>query len=441
VPRPGGFRKVGGVATQPFELLGYESVDRHFLWHPYTRHSATRAGNLPIITRGEGVYLYDAQDRRYLDAISSWWACSLGHGHPRIVEAIRRQAGELQHSILGNLSHPRAIELASRLAGLMPDATSHVLFASDGSSAVEAALKIALQYAHQAGRPERTRVAALENGYHGDTLGAVSAGYLEAFHRPFKNLLQPALTAPAPSRSRDTFPDMERLVEAHAGTLAAIIVEPLCQGAAGMNMYPPEYLARLAALCRAQDILLIVDEIAMGFGRTGTMWAFEQAGITPDIVCAGKAMSAGYLPISATLVRDSIYQAFSDEPVDHTFYHGHTFSGNPIAAAAAVETLKVYAEERVLDQAARGARRLAGRMPALAGLAGVKEVRCLGMIGVVELAPAGDRPRRIQQYLRERGILLRPLGDVVYLMPPLITPDAVLDELVDALADALRATS
>jgi adenosylmethionine-8-amino-7-oxononanoate aminotransferase len=429
-------------------------MDRRSIWHPYTRHSVIDAAPLPIITRGEGVYLYDTEGRRYLDAISSWWACNLGHNHPRLVEAIVRQTRELQHSILGNLSHPRAIELADRLTALFPD-DRRVLFAGDGACAVEAALKIALQYWYNIDRPEKHKFATLDFAYHGDTLGAISVGHLESFHKPFESVLFPVFQAPSPCCGtcafhqagetclEECFDAMRLIIREHAHELAAVIVEPMCQGAGGMRIYAAEYLKRLGELCRAMNVLLIVDEVAMGFGRTGRMFAFEHGGIVPDIVCLGKSLSGGYLPMSATVVRAGIFETFRDVPQDHTFYHGHTFAGNPIAAAAAVETLRIYEEEGIVSRAAALGVVLAEALAPLKDLPGVRNVRWLGMIGVVELGEDGQgggalRAARIRDRLRQEGILLRPLGKVIYVMPPLVTPEPVLRDLVRALERAIR---
>ncbi|NVM22635.1 MAG: adenosylmethionine--8-amino-7-oxononanoate transaminase [Desulfobacterales bacterium] len=427
----------------------YMQMDRQGIWHPYTRHSAAQAGDFPIITKGEGVYLFDAEGNKYLDAISSWWACNLGHSHPRLVEAIIRQARELQHSILGNLSHPRAIELAEELVGLFPD-PRHVLFASDGASAAEAALKIAIQYWHNLGHGERNRFASLEDAYHGDTLGAVSVGYLEGFHLPFKPLLFPAYRGESPycgrckhgkepaSCSQECFDSMLAVFDEHADELAAVILEPLCQGAAGMRIYPPEYLRLLDKLCKEKDVLLIVDEIAVGFGRTGKMFAFQHAGIDPDIICLGKSLSGGYLPISATVVKDKIFETFGDQPEDRTFYHGHTFSGNPIASAAALETLRIYERERIVEQAEQKGRLLKDQMAPLSDLPHVVDVRCLGMIGAAELDDEPRWPQQIRERLLGEGILVRPLGNVVYLMPPLITSGDILNRTVEAFCNAVE---
>lgn len=433
----------------------YRKIDRHYLWHPYSSHSAIQKTGFPVIARGKGPYLFDVEGKKYFDAISSWWCCNLGHGHPRLVAAIKDQAGRLQHSILGNMSHLPAIELAEKLAGLFPDNKRRVFFASDGSSAVEAALKIAFQYWHNLGKLKRRRLVSLENAYHGDTLGAVSAGFLPHFHRSFKPLTFPVLRAGSPfcahcarGRSPDTcrcecFQSMRDLIERHHEEIAAVIVEPLCQCAAGMRMYAPAYLKLLAETCREHDIILIADEIAVGFGRTGKMFAFEQAGIDPDIVCIGKSLSGGYLPISATIVKEKIYAAFADSRRrDNTFYHGHTFAGNPIAAAAAIEVLKIYEDEKILAQTRRKSKIMANLIARLRLINGVRNVHCLGMIAAVELLPnntnGSAQAQAIKKRLWKQGVLIRPLGNVVYLMPPLITPEKIITEAVDLLAKAIQ---
>lgn len=433
----------------PTDTQAYRDRDRHFLWHPYSRRSEIDSGSLPVMTRGQGIYLFDSDGHRYLDAVSSWWACNLGHGHPRLVEAIRRQAGVLQHSILGNLSHPTAIELAERISALFKT-RRRVFFASDGACAVEAALKIAVQYWHNLGHPERHQFVSLENAYHGDTLGAVAVGYMPQFHAAFAPLLFPVHQAASPccgtcdwgkapdSCAQECFKSMQDIIESHAAEIAAVIIEPLCQAAAGMRIYSAEYLGKLAALCQKHNVLLIADEIAVGFGRTGRMFAFEHAGIEPDIVCLGKGLSGGYLPISATVVKEAIYETFRDQPRDHTFYHGHTFAGNPVAAAVALETLQVYEDEQIVQRAGGLGSLLQKQMSVFGDCPGVRNVRCLGMIAAVELD--GGRPssaQAIRAALLKKGILIRPLGDVVYLMPPLITPEDVLVDLVNKLHDAV----
>ncbi len=414
--------------------------DRDHVWHPYTRASAVLSGLLPVIARGEGIYLYDIAGRRYVDAISSWWCAALGHGNTRVVAALQDQAARLPHSILGNLAHPQAAELAHRLAQLMPTPDRHVLFASDGASAVEQALKIAVQYQHIIGQAQRSRFACLAGAYHGDTLGAMAVGYQEEWHQPFKRLLAESVVVPLPGRgvSGVGFP----VLDSCADELAAVIVEPLCLGAAGMQMYPAAWLAALADWCQRHDVLLIVDEIAMGFGRTGRMFAFEHAGIDPDLVCVGKALSAGYLPISATIAKDHLYRAFDDA---HTLQHGHTFCGNPLAAAAANAALQIYGELDVPRRASELGSLLQTELNVLAPHPRVREVRSLGLIGVVELHPEGEPastplPHRIRLSLQEKGILLRPLGHTLYLMPPLIIEPDQLQDLVTQFAKAIQET-
>ncbi|MHB8951360.1 MAG: adenosylmethionine--8-amino-7-oxononanoate transaminase [Pirellulaceae bacterium] len=421
--------------------------DREVLWHPYTRQSAFDGTDFPVIARGEGIYLYDTDSRQYLDAISSWWACNLGHSRPELVDAIRRQAGILQHSVLGNMSHPCAIELAERICSLFPD-RRRVFFSSDGASAVEAGLKIAAQYWHNVGHPEKCRFVSLEGAYHGDTLGAVSVGFMESFHRPFQSLVARSLQAEAPCCGTckygrnatdcelECFESMRAILSEHAGALAAVIVEPLCQGASGMRIYSPRYLAALGKLCKEKNVLLFCDEIAVGLGRTGKMFASEHANVLPDILTIGKGLSGGYLPISATVVTDAIYQTFHDTPSDNTFYHGHTFAGNPIAAAVSLEVLDIYRREGIVERAAASGNTLADAMQAVANLDGVSNVRCLGMIAAAQLSNS-DIVQRARKWLLDQGILVRPLGNVIYLMLPLITSEQVIRATVDQLVRAI----
>jgi adenosylmethionine-8-amino-7-oxononanoate aminotransferase len=424
--------------------------DQAVLWHPFTRHSAQRDGPpFPVITRGQGIWLFDAEGRRYLDAIASWWAANLGHSHPRLTAAIARQAGRLQHSILGNLSHGGAIELAQRLTALLPGGPRRVFYAGDGACANEAALRIAAQHWHNLGQRGRTGFVAFREGYHGDTLGAVAVGYLEDFHRAYRPLLFPVtqldlpLCAGSPLDPGASVPpaaltEVERVLEARAETLAAVMVEPLCQGAAGMRMYPPSFLSHLAACCRRLGILLIVDEIAMGFGRTGAMFAHQHAAVDPDLVTLGKGLSGGCLPLSAVIVKEEIFASFDDQPEDHTFYYGHTFAGNPLAAAAALANLEVFEQEAIVARTRALGGLLTAQLAPLATLDGVRNVRTLGLIGAFELDRA-ERAQAVRRRLLANGVLLRPLGATVYLAPPLIIGEAELVELVARVADAVAA--
>lgn len=434
-------------------MTSLRELDYRHLWHPYTDIGAYESGPFLCIERANGIYLYDQHGRALMDGIASWWACALGHSHPRLVQAIQEQASVLQHSILGKLTHPKAIGLAARLAAIAPGDLNHVYFASDGSSAVEAALKMVLQYWVHAGKPERREFVYLEEGYHGDTLGAISVGFVQQFHRPFEHAIRRAHMAPSPHCSccaydqvtdhcaLRAFEGMEALIRAHHAELAAVIVEPLCQGAAGMRMYPAEYLRRLRALCDEYDIFLIADEVAVGFGRTGAMWACETAGIVPDLMCLGKALTGGYLPMSATIVTDRIYDGFrGDGTTDRTFYDGHTFCGNPITAALALATLDVFEEEHVLPSAEAGAVQMRSGFAELAKRSDIHFAKTLGMIGMAAVhANAGGaaRARRVAHHALERGLYIRPLGEVIYLWPPLTTTTEELARMFEILDDAL----
>ncbi len=430
-----------------------QDLDYRHLWHPYTGANAYEAAPWTCFERGEGVYLYDREGRAVLDGIASWWAVALGHSHPRIVAAIRAQAGVLQHAILGNQTHPLAVKLAARLAQMTPAGLTRCYFASDGASATEAALKIAIQYWHNKGVRGKTRFVALDEGYHGDTLGAVGVGFVPSFHAPFDGAVVKSFVAPTPHRAGnpddgadrahalEAFAAMERIVDEHESAIAGIILEPLCQGAAGIRIYHPEYLRRVRALCDARGLLLIADEIAVGFGRTGAVFACDVAGIAPDILCIGKALTGGTLPMSAAIVTDAIYDTFRSEPGrDRTFYDGHTFCGNPITSAAALAFLDAFEQERVMDKVAARAPQLAEGMARLARNPAVHFHKSLGMIGMVALTAESGGPALAQQIARralDGGLFIRPLGSVLYLWPPLTTTESELDRMLELFARAM----
>jgi adenosylmethionine-8-amino-7-oxononanoate transaminase len=412
------------------------------IFHPYTPFSALK-NELPNMVRGEGIYLFDDRGKRYVDIVSSWWACPLGHSHPKVVKAIQEQTGLLQHSITGGMTHPNVLELADRLATLMPTPERHSVFASDGCSAVEASLKIAVQYWYNAGRPEKNWLIGMDQGYHGDSLGALSVGFVDGFHTPFEKTVSHPAKLPFPYPTDDDpegFNPSRKVIEKHADQLAAVIVEPLCLGSAGMKIYSAGYLKKLADCCAANDVLLIVDEVAMGFGRTGKRFAFNHAGIDPDMVCVGKALTAGYMPLSACIVKDKIYSTFSDAgEKDCTFYHGNTYAGHPIGCAAALAALDIYEAENTVTYAADMAATMKQWMLPMAEMDCVKELRFLGMIGVVELKP-DTKPQiaKIKQSLWEQGYLFRPLGTMFYLMPPLVISDDELRAAVYALQQTIE---
>jgi adenosylmethionine-8-amino-7-oxononanoate aminotransferase len=430
--------------------------DIRVLWHPYTEITSFEASEFPIIERARGCSLFDVEGRELLDGISSWWCVNLGHSHPRLVRAIQEQAEKLQHTLLGGMSHPAAIALAERLARIAPGGLGHVLFASDGTSAVEAALKIALQRWTNLGESGRTSFIALEEGYHGDSLGAVGVGYVEAFHRPFAGAIRPAFRALSPHCNRcpmalspercsvECFDSMEKLIRDHHAECAAVIVEPLCQAAGGMRIYPEAYLRRLRAACSERGLLLIADEIAVGMGRTGSRFACERAGIAPDLMTLGKGLTGGLLPMSATLVTDAVYDGFrADGERARTFFHGHTFCGNPITSALALAALDVYEEEQVLERLGPRIRQLDEGMRRIAEGLGGSPMRSLGMIAAIELlekAGGAARAKKVARRAVELGLLIRPLGNTLYLWPPLTCTEGELGRMLELLACAARET-
>jgi adenosylmethionine-8-amino-7-oxononanoate aminotransferase len=432
------------------DLATLRQHDNNHLWHPYTDAVTFESEPYTCIERAEGVYLHTADGRKLYDGIASWWAVSFGHSHPSIIAAMQEQAAILQHSILGNMSHPKAVELARRLAQLTPGDLNYSYFACDGSSATEAALKMAVQYWAFRGRPEKTKFVGLEEGYHGDTLGAIGAGYVSWFHEPYAALVNPALRAPspfAPCNSGDpeeetaadrAFAEMERIVRENKDTLAAVIVEPLCQGAAGIHIYPKSYLKRLRALCDACEVLLIADDIAVGFGRTGSMFACEAAGIVPDILCLGKALTAGYLPMSVAVASDKVFGAFRrPDEKPRIFFDGHTYCGNPITSAVALATLDLMAEADIPNSCAPRNAQLAEGMREIGKLPHVLFQKSLGLIGMCVIDDVA-RARRISLKANELGLFIRPLGPSLYLWPPLTSTEAELGAMIDILAASIR---
>lgn len=428
--------------------------DIEHLWHPYTQITSFEKMEFPVIESARGAHLFEVGGRPLLDGIASWWCVNLGHSHPKLIQAVCEQAGKLQHSILGGMSHPKVIELAEQLAAITPGALNRSFFSGDGASSVEAALKIAVQYWVNIGEKGRTRFIALTDGYHGDTLGAVGVGYVDTFHRCFKEVIHQAFRAQSPHCAQcpyDKVPDtcdiecfgsMEALIRNHHNETAAVVVEPLCQGAAGVRIYPEEYLRRLSNLCCQYGLILIADEIAVGFGRTGFMFACERAGITPDIMTLGKGLTGGTLPMSAVMVTDTIYDSFrTEKEQDRTFYHGHTFCGNPITSAVALAALSVYKEEKVLENSRPRIAQLEAGMRELGKMLKDSPVRTLGMIGVVEVndeSGAAERARRIAWRAYKLGLFIRPLGRAVYLWPPLTITEEELGRMLSILKAAIQ---
>jgi len=445
--------------TDPTTLARW---DHAHLWHPFTQMRDWLHEDPLVIVEGQGCWLVDARGQRYLDGVSSLWCNVHGHRHPALDEALRAQVDRIAHTTLLGLASAPAIELAHELAAIVPTGLTRVFYSDAGATAVEVALRLALQYHQLRGDTRRTRFASLVEAYHGDTLGAVGVGYSEAFHRFVADAIRPAVRLTPPhvfrwQRGLDAdaalaaaVTEAERTLDAEGPSLAAIIVEPLVQGAAGMWTHPPEYLRALHALARRHGCLFIADEVATGFGRTGHMFACELAGITPDLLCAAKGITGGYLPLAATIATDAVFETFL-APYDayKAFFHGHTYTGNALACAVALASLRVFRDEHTLERLAPKIATLGARLAAdVATLPHVGEIRQQGvMVGIELVADRGTRTpyptaarmgHRVIQAARRRGVILRPLGNVLVLMPPLAIADDELTLLVDVARDAIR---
>jgi adenosylmethionine-8-amino-7-oxononanoate aminotransferase len=405
------------------------------LWLPYSQMQT--APEPLLVERTDGVRLHLADGRELIDGISSWWTACHGYNHPHIRAAVQAQLERMPHVMLGGLAHAPALTLARRLAELLPGELEHVFFTESGSVAVEVAMKIALQFRFNRGERKRTRFVAFEHAYHGDTLAAMSVcDPEEGMHRLFGDALARQVIAPLPS-DRDSASRFERMVVAHAAEITAIIVEPLVQAAGGMKFHSPETLAKIATVARRYDLLLILDEIATGFGRTGTLFACEQAGVVPDVIILSKALTGGTLPLAATVAATHVYGAFlSDDPA-LALMHGPTFAGNPLACAAANASLDLFEREPRLEQAAAIGAHLRDGLEACRSLAGVRDVRVLGAIGVVQLEHAPLRLDALRRRFVDYGVWIRPFGDVVYLMPPLVVGTDDLEALLAAIPRVL----
>jgi adenosylmethionine---8-amino-7-oxononanoate aminotransferase len=408
------------------------------VWHPFTQQRLWPGDQPLIIDRAEGNWLIDTLGRRWLDAISSLWVTVHGHRKKELDDAIRAQLDKVAHSTLLGLASAPSIELAAKLVQVAPKGLSRVFYSDSGSTSVEVALKMAYQYWRQVGRPEKKRFAALAEAYHGDTLGSVSVGGIELFHERFHDLLFDVVRVPAPHAYRwdgrdvlgESLAQAEKILVERGHALAALVVEPLVQGAAGMWLQPKGWLSAIAALCKKHDVLLVCDEVATGFGRTGTMFAVEQEDVQPDFLCVAKGLTGGYLPLAATLTTDRVYEAFLGTAAEgKTFFHGHTYTGNPLACAVAVANLALFETERTLEKLKPAVDALARGLERIATLPHVGDVRRRGLMVGIELTtdkatkgeyPYGDRVGfQVCLAAREHGVLLRPLGNVLVLMPPL----------------------
>jgi adenosylmethionine-8-amino-7-oxononanoate aminotransferase len=422
------------------------------IWHPFTQDALEPA---PIfIDRAEGVYLYTPDSRRLLDAISSWWVNLHGHAHPLIAEAIAGQACKLEQVIFAGFTHGPAEELAARLRKVLPHDLEHIFFSDDGSTAVEVALKMAMQFWWNQGHRNKRKFVALEHAYHGDTSGAMSVGEDSAFVAAFDGLRFPVYRVPSAycfrcpvgkTRARcdiDCVAPLEWLLEEKHQEIAAVIVEPLLQAAGGMIVHPVEFLERIRRLTARYNVLLIADEVLTGFGRTGRMFACEHAAVVPDIMCLSKGITGGFLPLGATVCTNAIREVFRSEDRMRTFFHGHSYTGSPLACAAGIASLKIFDSEPVFDRIAAIERIHAERLPVLRQHPAVGDVRSIGTVAAVEIKAEDTgylsrlRPF-LYGYFLEKGVLLRPLGNVIYILPPYVITPAELHFIYDTILEAL----
>jgi len=434
--------------------------DLAVLWHPCTQMKDHEQLPLIPIRRGEGVWLEDFDGKRYLDAVSSWWVNVFGHANPQINARIKAQVDQLEHVMLAGFSHQPVIELSERLVRLTPPGLDRVFYADNGSSGIEVALKMSFHYWRNCGQVDKKRFVTLTNSYHGETMAAMSVGDVALFTDTYKPLLLDTLKVPSPdcyhrpegvsweAHSRTMFAHMEQTLAEHHREIAAVIVEPLIQGAGGMRMYHPIYLKLLREACDRHGVHLIADEIAVGFGRTGTLFACEQAGITPDFLILSKALTGGYLPMAAVLTTDTVYQAFYDDYATlRAFLHSHTYTGNPLACAAALATLDIFEADDVIANNRALAAHMGRACAHLAEHPHVAEVRQTGMALAIEMVQ--DKPGKtpypwqerrglaVYQHALSRGALLRPLGSVVYLLPPYVTTPAQIDFLAEVASEGI----
>jgi len=438
--------------------------DKDYVWHPFTQMSEWEESDPVVIVRGEGCWLIDSDGNRYLDGVGSIWTNVHGHAVPEINEAVKDQLDRIEHSTLLGLTNDKAALLAKRLVEIAPDGLSKVFYSDNGSTAVEIGLKMAFQYWQHKGKPDKNRFISFKNAYHGDTVGAMSVGGIDIYHAVFNPLLFKAIHAPSPycyrcelCTERDStlcnmecLQELERLISTHADELAGLVIEPLVQGAGGMIVQPAGFVRRVRELCDRYDLLMIADEVAVGFGRTGTMFACRQEGVTPDIMALSKGITGGYLPLAATMTTRKVYEAFLGEYRElKTFFHGHTFTGNPLCCAAAIASLDLFEKNSLLESLQPKIEYLSERLNSLQNLEHVGNVRQSGMLGGVELVrnkatrePYGWEERVGVLVCREAmklGIFLRPLGNVIVIFPPLVISMDELKILMDGIESSIAA--
>lgn len=438
-----------------------EEKDLQYIWHPCSQMKDYEQLPPIVIEKGKGVYLYDKNGKEYIDIVSSWWCNLLGHCNPKINESIKNQLDSLEHVIFANFTHEPAIKLCEELIKIIPKGLKKFNFSDNGSASVECALKMAFQYQYQTGHPQKKRFMCLTDGYHGETIGALSVGTMDLYAKIYKPMLMDTIRIESPDcyrcpygKCRDNcacecFEHAEKAFEQYAEQTCAIIVEPLLQGSAGMRIYPPLYLKKLRTLCDKYGVLLIADEIATGFGRTGRMFAFDHAKVSPDIMCISKGLTGGYMPMAITITTDEIYYAFYDDyNKGKAFMHSHTYSGNPLGCSAALAVQKTFKEDNILQNAQKNAVYLHNKLSdSLLSHKNVGEIRHIGLINAIELVKdkstkeGFESEKRIgYQIYKEAlklGLILRPLGNVLYFNPPLIINKEEIDKAVDLCARAM----
>ncbi len=449
-----------------FDTRTLQEYDRRYLWHPFTQMKEWTETDPIVIERGEGSWLIDTDGNRFLDGVATIWTNVHGHCRREINEAIKIQVDRLEHSTLLGLTNDKATLLAKRLVEIAPPGLARVFYSDNGSTAVEIGIKMAFQYWQHLGKPEKQRFISFRNAYHGDTIGCVSVGGIDIFHEVFRPLLFPTIQAPSPYCyrcelcterdaticDRQCLQELERLMAAHADETAGLVIEPLVQGAGGMIVQPVGFVKAVRELCDRYNILMIADEVAVGFGRTGSMFACQQEGVTPDIMALSKGITAGYLPLAATMTTQKVYDAFLGEYRElKTFFHGHTFTGNPIACATALASLDLFASDSLLEKLPLKIEQLHKRLNALRELPHVGDIRTCGMVGGIELVrnretreayPWEERIGvRVCQEAQKHGLFLRPLGNVIVVFPPLSISLEELAFLMDGIEASIRAVT
>lgn len=438
------------------------SEDLKYIWHPCSQMKDYEELKPVVIDHGKGVKLYDKNGKEYIDIVSSWWCNLLGHCNPKINAAVKEQIDRLEHVIFANFSHEPAITLCQQLMEIIPKGLCKFNFSDNGSAAVECSLKMAFQYQYQTGKPNKKRFMCLSDGYHGETIGALSVGTMDLYAKIYKPMLMDTIRITAPDCYRcpygkcrdccecECFEHAEKAFEQYADETAAVIVEPLLQGSAGMRIYPSLYLKKLRELCDRYDVLLIADEIATGFGRTGKMFAFDHAGVSPDIMCISKGLTGGYMPMAITITTQEIYDAFyADYSEGKAFMHSHTYSGNPLGCACALAVQKIFREDNILENAQKRAVYLNDRLNERLGeYKHMGEIRHIGLINAMELVKDpktkegfdGKARTGYQIYKKalEKGLILRPLGDVLYFNPPLIINEEEIDKAIEICAESIE---